>query len=257
MKEFLLRRKEREKRAQITGIVMTVFLHLCGLCVVTFSGIKYIYPPPPESTFLLDFEDADAAEEPKGQEPTAKDIDKSEPINLVQKSEAPKEAEAENLTPESKPDDFGDVPVKEPVKEEPALDPRAAFPGMAKKDTTLTAEHAADKASDSFKAGQAAGNTANGVTSGKPNARLKGRNTMGDIPRPAYPGQNGGIVVVTIWVDQYGTVRKAIPGSDGTTVTDKSLWAAARNAAMETHFNMDADAPAMQEGTITYIFNLK
>ena len=60
-----------------------------------------------------------------------------------------------------------------------------------------------------------------------------------------------------IWVDQYGKVQKAVPGADGTTVTDKALWTAARNAALETGFNMSANAPALQEGTITYIFNLK
>ena len=42
-----------------------------------------------------------------------------------------------------------------------------------------------------------------------------------------------------------------------TVVTDQNLWQAARKAALGAHFNMSADAPAMQEGTITYIFNLK
>jgi TonB family protein len=72
-----------------------------------------------------------------------------------------------------------------------------------------------------------------------------------------YNVQESGDVIVTIWVDNYGNVVRAVPGGDGTTVTDKALWAAARKAALETHFNMSADAPAMQEGTITYHFKLK
>ena len=72
-----------------------------------------------------------------------------------------------------------------------------------------------------------------------------------------YTSQESGKVVVKIWVDQYGKVQKAVPGVEGTTVTDKALWTAAKNAAMETGFNMSASAPALQEGTITYIFNLK
>ena len=72
-----------------------------------------------------------------------------------------------------------------------------------------------------------------------------------------YNVQESGTVVVNIWVDNYGNVAKAVPGGDGTTVTNQALWTAARKAALETHFNMSADAPAMQEGTITYIFNLK
>ena len=66
-----------------------------------------------------------------------------------------------------------------------------------------------------------------------------------------------GTVVVKIWVDNYGVVQKAIAGVEGTTVTDKDLWNAARIAAKKASFNMSADAPALQEGTITYIFKLR
>jgi len=58
-------------------------------------------------------------------------------------------------------------------------------------------------------------------------------------------------------VDQYGNVTEAIPGAEGTTVTDKNLWNAARNAALKAHFNPSADAPPVQMGTITYIFKLQ
>ena len=101
------------------------------------------------------------------------------------------------------------------------------------------------------------GNTAVGKAEGAPNAHLKGRSTLGALPKPSYSVQNEGIVVVDIWVDNYGNVQKAIAGGQGTTVTDKSLWAAARAAAMKAHFNQSMDAPALQQGTITYIFKLK
>lgn len=87
-------------------------------------------------------------------------------------------------------------------------------------------------------------------------AYLEGRTVLGVLPRPTYATQTSGIVVVSIWVDQYGTVQKAISGADGTTVTDKDLWNAARKAAIGAHFNMSADAPSLQQGTITYKFNL-
>ena len=79
----------------------------------------------------------------------------------------------------------------------------------------------------------------------------------GTLPRPSYPVQATGTVVVDIWVDNYGNVQKAVAGAEGTTVTDKDLWNAARKAALGAHFNMSAEAPAMQKGTITYIFRLK
>ena len=128
---------------------------------------------------------------------------------------------------------------------------------MAKKDTSLTAAHSATESSENFRAGQPEGNSERSRTDGKPNAHILGRNTVGNVPRPVYNEQESGTVVVDIWVDNYGNVVKAVPGGDGTTVMNKALLAAARKAALETHFNMSKYAPAIQEGTITYYFNLK
>lgn len=255
--------QDKDKSDNIIGAVMTVAVHVCLLVFVSFSGLKYIYPPPSEQSVLLDFSlekelESKPQEKDNAQEPQAEQVDMSESVKLTQKSEAPEVSPRENLTPETEPDDFGDVPTPEPEhKQEPKLDPRAAFPGMAKKDTTLSAPHSASTSSDNFKAGQSDGNALKGKTDGRPNAHVKGRNTVGNIPRPSYDVQERGVVVVDIWVDNYGNVVKAVPGGDGTTVVNKTLYAAARKAAMETHFNQSTDAPAMQEGTITYYFNLK
>ena len=92
---------------------------------------------------------------------------------------------------------------------------------------------------------------------GSANANLKGRTVAGSLPKPSYGVQAEGIVVVQIKVDQYGNVTEAIPGAEGTTATNKALWNAARNAAIKAHFNMKADAPALQTGTISYVFRLK
>ena len=259
MNDYRRTRQKSERRSVVIGIVLTLAAHAGVLTLVSFTGLKYLYPPPAESTMLIDFDDYEIfQEEAQGKEPEAEETDVLSPISLTQRSESPVTSEMENLTPETSPDDFGDVSAPEPEpEEEPRLDPRAAFPGMARKDTTLTAQHAAEEPSEDYKAGQSKGNTAAGRTDSKPNAHVRGRNTVGNLPRPVYNVQESGTVVVTIWVDNYGNVVKAVPGGDGTTVTDKTLWAAARKAAMETHFNMNADAPAMQEGTITYIFNLK
>lgn len=88
------------------------------------------------------------------------------------------------------------------------------------------------------------------------NITLNGRKVVGTIAKPEYTVQESGTVVVTIWVDTYGNVVKAQPGAEGTTVDNSALWSSARKAALATHFNADADAPALQKGTITYIFKL-
>lgn len=260
MKEYLRERHVRERNAVLTGVILALGLHVGAIFLISFTGLKYIYPPPEEQSFLIDFEQDDepVVLQRRGRQPQAEKADKEKPVELVQKSKSPEVAKKENLTPATKPDDFGDVDTPVPEqKEEPKLDPRAAFPGMAKKDTTLTAPHSASESSALFKAGHAEGNTNKGNTTGKPNAHLEGRNVVGNLASPTYNSQESGTVVVTIWVDQYGNVSKALAGADGTTVTDKNLWNAARNAAMKTHFNMKAEAPVLQEGTITYIFNLK
>ncbi len=257
MKQYLRERERQEKISSAVGAVLAVAIPVCSALFCSFTGLKYIYPPPQETTFLIDFEEEPerVVQQRNGRQPQAEEIDLSKPVELVQRSESPYVAE-KNLTPAAAPDEHGDVEV--PVTEaEPVLDPRASFPGMSRKDTSLTAPHGATKASEGYKAGQPKGNTEKGAVGGTPNAHLKGRSVVGSLPRPVYESQASGKVVVTIWVDQYGKVQKALAGADGTTVTDKNLWAEARKAALGAHFNMSADAPALQQGSITYIFNLK
>ena len=262
MKEYLRERENRGRNASVTGIVLTLLVHAGVFCLISFTGLKYIYPPPEESSFVIDFQQEEEEEivKPKyGREPQGEQVDKEKEVELVQRSQSPHQSTAQNLTPATKPDDFGDVETPEPEREkEPELDPRAAFPGMAKKDTSLTAPHGAAEASATFKAGQSNGNTETAKPDGAPNALVEGRKVnKATLKKPGYNLQESGRVVVKIWVDQYGKVKRAEPGADGTTVTNAKLWAAARAAAMDAVFDMKADAPALQEGTITYIFNLK
>jgi len=258
MKEFLKERHKQENISRIIGTAMSVIIPASAAVFCSFTGFSYIWPPPQETSFLLDFTEdiEDPIQHRDGAQPQSEEIDLTKPIELVQKSQSPYESKAQNLTPSVKDDDHGDVETPA-VQQKPELDPRASFPGMAKKDTSLTAPHGASESSPSFKAGQSMGNTDKGQTAGAPNAHLQGRNVIGTLPKPAYSVQNSGIVVVTIWVDNYGNVTKAQAGADGTTVTDQHLWAAARTAAMKAHFNQKPDAPALQQGTITYIFDLK
>ena len=79
---------------------------------------------------------------------------------------------------------------------------------------------------------------------------------IGAIPSTTYNIKEAGKVVVKIKVDRTGTVVDAQPGDTGTNLTDKTAWDAAKKAAMRTQFNVKADAPEFQYGTITYIFNI-
>ena len=83
---------------------------------------------------------------------------------------------------------------------------------------------------------------------------LKGRSIVGSLPKPAYAVWEGGTVVVRIKVDQYGNVTEAVPGVEGTTISDEGLWKACRSSASMAHFNVSADAPVVQTGTISFKF---
>ena len=256
--------KNREKATKISRIVgggLAFLVHICALLLLNFKGLSYIYPPPEESSFLIDFTEQEEFKPEFSKEPVAEEVDLKKPVELVQKSESPIEEKSPNETPQSESDKFGDVAMPEPEKEKPKLDPRASFPGMNKKPSEAGTAHSAEKAGESFRAGQAEGNSENTLISGRSNAHLQGRNVVGGLAEPNYNKQESGIVVVSIWVDVYGNVRNAIAGAPGTTIDDKTLWSEARNAAMKTHFtrlnNITESTPELQEGKITYIFKLK
>jgi TonB family protein len=84
---------------------------------------------------------------------------------------------------------------------------------------------------------------------------LSGRSAR-SLPKPSYPGNEEGVVVVKIIVDKNGKVTQAEPGVVGTKTTNQGLWEAARKAALSTSFNQNENAPAFQTGTITYKFVL-
>ncbi|MDQ1332087.1 MAG: hypothetical protein QG576_121 [Bacteroidota bacterium] len=63
--------------------------------------------------------------------------------------------------------------------------------------------------------------------------------------------------MVEVSVDRSGKVIQAVTGSKGSTTLDEYLLRVAKDAAMEAQFEVKADAPPVQKGTITYIFKLK
>lgn len=260
MSQYAIIRRRTGKRSVVAGMALTLLAHVAAFVLVSVHGLTYIWPPAQEQSLLLDFTEVEETVKPHyGREPVAPKVDRTKPVELVRKSKSPVAQTVANTTQAAAPDDFGDVDSPTP-KVEPAIDPRASFPGMGKKPSDAGTPHSADKASETFRDGQVDGNSANAAVDGKSNAHLQGRRVDGNLIKPGYRVQKSGVVVVKILVDVYGNVRSAEPGMPGTTLDDKTLWQEARNAAMKTHFTPVSDianAPPLQEGTIKYIFNLK
>ncbi|MDE7128559.1 MAG: energy transducer TonB [Bacteroidales bacterium] len=260
MEQYQRERARQKMISTVTGIVLTVAVHVFLAVFGVFTGLKYIYPPPEEKSILIDFTvEEQAPVKPRtGREPRAVNPDPSKPLELVQRSEAQNLGTKQNEAPEATVGPDGDVEVPEPPREK-EIDRRALFHSADNKtDKDTLAAQTATKVTDALKAGHAQGTTDKGKEVGEPNAKLKGRNAVnGYLPKPEYKADKDGIVVVDIWVDNYGEVKKATINPDLTRVTDNTLWQAAINAAKKARFNMTMDAPPMQQGTITYKFTIK
>ena len=99
--------------------------------------------------------------------------------------------------------------------------------------------------------GQGNGAGGNGIS-----YSLNGRTAL-QLPPPEYPKQRGGRVVVKVWVNRDGKVVRAESGEPGSTTFDQSLLEAAKKAALQAQFDVASNAPEIQTGTVTYVFQLK
>lgn len=260
MKEYQEIQRKTEKGGTVVAVVTTVSFHALLVLFGVNSGLTYLSPPPPEQSFVIDFSEEQekqaVRQQKRGSAPQVEEPDRTKPIELVQKSEAQNKGHKANLAEESTVDDFGDVEKYEPPREKP-IEKRALFHAANNNsDKDTLAPQTADKVTEKLKAGHAQGNTMTGKTVSTPNAHVKGRSVNGVIAKPVYKVQEEGTVVVTVWVDNYGNVKKAQAGAVGTTVNNAELWSAAREAALKTHFNMSTEAPPLQQGKITYQFKL-
>lgn len=83
---------------------------------------------------------------------------------------------------------------------------------------------------------------------------LQGRGLVGALPRPDYPGNVAGKVVIRVTVDRGGKVTAAVYEPEGSTTSNAELVEAARRAALKARFTESGNF--VQGGTITYVFKL-
>ncbi len=86
----------------------------------------------------------------------------------------------------------------------------------------------------------------------KSSYRMEDRYSYG-VYDPEELGNAEGIVKLDITIDIYGQVKSAKLNS-ASTITDEEVIEACKKAALKTMFNLNSDAPRLQQGTITYTF---
>lgn len=260
MFDYEEKRKKIQTNSVIAGIAVTVFLHIAGGTYFYTSGLVYLDPPPPDLTnIMVDFEEMLEEEKEKpewsGRQPRSEDPDRTRKTEIVKRSEGLEKGSKQNIAEASQIDEFGEV--EKAGEKQPEINKRALFKSannLSKKDTL--APQTSYEPSEKLEDGHALGNSQTGTSLGEPNANLKGRNSIGTLPKPNYKGQATGTVVVSIIVRSDGTVEKANPGAPGTTVTNAIVWNEARKAAMSARFTPDTNRDR-QQGTITYIFKVQ
>lgn len=87
----------------------------------------------------------------------------------------------------------------------------------------------------------------------KSSYRMEDRYVRYEVYEPQELGTAEGIVKLDITIDIYGQVKSAKLNS-ASTITDEEVIEACKKAALKTMFNLNSDAPKLQQGTITYTF---
>lgn len=87
----------------------------------------------------------------------------------------------------------------------------------------------------------------------KSSYRMEDRYVSFDVYEPQELGNAEGIVKLDITISTSGQVKSAKLNS-ASTITDEEIIEACKKAALKTMFNLNFDAPKLQQGTITYTF---
>jgi colicin import membrane protein len=271
------------------GIIATIIFHGIVLLMFLFWGFRTPLPLPAEEGILINFGETDFGSGEIEPETSPIDEQKYIPPSSSQSSQSETDTEEEILDQdyeeaasienenknkeqeisENKDDEDEKVDQDqnaeneeeqpEQIEPEREVNERALFPGRN------------DSENDSQSEGVIEGEGNQGSPSGDPESDNynKGNSGSGGIsynlagrypeslPKPKYPVNEQGKVVVEVTVDKYGNVTSANPGVKGSTTSNKLLLQAAKEAALKAKFDKKAEAPAFQKGTIVYHFVLQ
>jgi colicin import membrane protein len=263
------------------GIIGTTIFHVVVALIIIFLGFSTPLPLPGEEGIIINFgtdEEGLGFTQPARQQasppppPPPVQTQTETPVITQDYEEAPslpqpRREEVRQPEPPTPVQETRPEPVQEPPAEEVAEvaperrpNPNALFPGRASTGDTGTSEgETAGPGNQGRETGAADSPHREGGDSGSPDGvtySLAGRNPL-SLPLPEYTHQVEGVVVVEVTVNRNGDVTAALAPFRGSTTMDNNLAEAARRAALRAKFNVRADAPAFQKGTITYRFRLQ
>ncbi len=215
-------------------------------------------------------------------EPVVEEENLTQDIEEAPVLEEEKETEIEEEEKEPEPEEPKDDPepieeIKEEIVEKQPVDStfiaeEEVVEEVVEEPKPVVNQRALYKGSSSNKSGTNQGVSQGPGDQGKPQGfkdsdRYDGHGGKGNGPafdlggrgskyldKPPTKFNERGTVVVSIWVDREGNVKRAQVRAKGTTVLDPSVRQIAVDAALNSTFVKDANAVELQRGTITYTF---
>jgi outer membrane biosynthesis protein TonB len=251
------------------------------LLFIFFFGLTYLNPPPnsgPEINFGFDetgggnTASSEQVEQPVEEQSQPTPPQTSEPTPVVDDQVVTQDVvDAAAVSQEETKPKVKETPekVEEPVKEEPKPDTKKLDNLFSK---TKNQQDASKNDGNKSGEGTTTGGGDQGKVTGDRNSDSRegfggpgdgrlgdGRNILAK-PRPDYPCDAEGRVVVKVYVDRTGKVVRAIPGESipngkASTTADDCLYREAKKAALKTKWQDDANAKEQSYGYIIYNFS--
>ena len=209
--------------------------------------------PPPVQEAVEEVIEEEIVTADNEEVPQIEEIEQEEPEEPVKQEEI--------VEPEPEPEQELETQEEpEPVKEEepkPVVNERALFKGTTGQSpqsegvTGKPGDQGRPEGLRDVKRYDGQGGQGNG-----PAFSLGGRGAK-YLEKPTEQFKEQGDVVVDIWVDRQGIVKRAAVSPKGTTIIDPDLRNIAVRAAYKSTFSEDPTAIDLQKGTITYTFIIR
>ena len=234
---------------KLIGLIVSIVAHGLLILCLLLMGLRYPDPPPPELGVEMDMgEFSDVGTDSEHAAEGGEDLSSESSYANDDNNELTQQSEDVPLTSKKTPS-----PTKnkkkpkdnvKPQSEETKIDQNALFTkGRVKKGS-----------GGSTGVGEGSGKGSGGEGGGSGiSFSLAGRGSK-SLPLPTATSPENGSIVVEIRVDQEGNVVSAKVLLKGTTLGDTNLWRRCEQAAKNSKFTANPDAPELQQGKIIYIF---
>jgi len=254
--------KDRNKR---NGVIVTAVIHILILLLFIFTGLT-IPIPLPEQGIMVNFGTSDEGMgEIQPEDVSSSDVEEVSTEEVVESTPVPTETQEEIITQEELEtpavNEVPPTPVEAEVVEEkepdPVVNPSALYPGKKNNTDSEASQGETGNSGDQGSEDGVPDSKNYGESRGKGTGFFLSGRDMVFKPNVIANTQETGKVVVNIWVDRYGKVKRATPGAKGSTTTSSYLYKIAKEAAIKAKFSPNRDAPEEQKGTLIFDFKLR